>query len=124
MIVVAEENSSVTYVENYISTAEESKGVANIVQKYLLTANAKVTFGAVDNFAKGITTYVNRRGVAGHDARIEWALGLMNDGNTVSENTTYLIGDGSYGDAKTVTVGRGEQTQNFTTKYRSFWKTF
>ena len=44
---------------------------------------------------KAVTTYVNRRGVAERDARIEWALGHMNDGNTISDNTTYLIGDGS-----------------------------
>ena len=70
---------------------------------------------------KGYTTYVNRRGVAGRDARIEWALGLMNDGDTISDNTTYLIGDGSTGDTKTVVVGRGEQTQNFTTASYSSW---
>ena len=71
---------------------------------------------------KGITTYVNRRGIAERDARIEWALGLMNDGNTVSENTTNLIGDGSSADTKSVVVGRGEQTQNFTTKIVHFGK--
>ncbi|MFF2446815.1 Fe-S cluster assembly protein SufD [Neobacillus sp. NPDC058068] len=122
VIVVAEDNSAVTYVENYISTMETSNTVANILVEVIANANARVTFGAVDNLAKGITTYVNRRGVAGRDARIEWALGLMNEGNTISENTTNLIGDGSYGDTKTVVVGRGEQTQNFTTKVVHFGK--
>ncbi|MGE7304327.1 Fe-S cluster assembly protein SufD [Priestia megaterium] len=122
VIVVAEDNSSVTYVENYIATAEESNGVVNIVTEVFANSNAKVTFGAVDYLAKGTTTYVNRRGVAGKDARIEWALGLMSEGNTVSENTTYLMGDGSYGDTKTVTVGRGEQSQNLTTSIVHFGK--
>ena len=40
----------------------------------------------------------------------------MNDGNTISDNTTNLLGDGSSGDTKTVVVGRGEQKQNFTTQ--------
>jgi Fe-S cluster assembly protein SufD len=40
----------------------------------------------------------------------------MNDGDTISDNTTYLMGDGSSGDTKTVVVGRGEQKQNFTTQ--------
>ena len=44
--------------------------------------NARVQYGAVDTLAEGVTTYVNRRGVTGRNARIEWALGLMNDGNT------------------------------------------
>lgn len=122
VIVVADDNSSVTYVENYISTVESNDGVFNIVAEVLVGNGAKVLFGAVDTLAQGITTYVNRRGVTGRDARIEWALGLMNDGNTISENTTNLIGDGSYGDTKTVVVGRGEQTQNFTTKVVHFGK--
>ncbi|WHZ02230.1 Fe-S cluster assembly protein SufD [Neobacillus sp. YX16] len=122
VIVVADDYSSVTYVENYLSTIESANGVYNIVTEVIAKAGAKVQYGAVDTLAKGITTYVNRRGSAGRDARIEWALGLMNEGNTISENTTNLVGDGAYGDTKTVVVGRGEQTQNFTTKVVHFGK--
>ncbi|EKN63631.1 FeS assembly protein SufD [Neobacillus bataviensis LMG 21833] len=120
VIVVAEDNSSVTYVENYISTMETSNTLVNILTEVIANANAKVQYGAVDTLAKGVTTYVNRRGVAGRDANIEWALGLMNEGDTISENTTNLLGDGSNGDTKTVVVGRGNQTQNFTTKVVHF----
>ncbi|WHY91113.1 Fe-S cluster assembly protein SufD [Neobacillus cucumis] len=120
VIVVAEDNSSVTYVENYISTMEAANGIFNLVSEVVANTNSQVKYGAVDYLAKGITTYVNRRGVAGRDARIEWSLGLMNEGNTISENTTNLIGDGSFGDTKTVVVGRGDQTQNFTTSVVHF----
>ncbi|QTN00218.1 Fe-S cluster assembly protein SufD [Sediminibacillus dalangtanensis] len=116
VIVVAEANSSLTYVENYISHNQEEEAVANIVAEVIAHDNAKVSFGAVDNFAQGTTAYINRRGVAYRDAVIEWALGQMNDGNTVSENITHLIGDNSVSNAKTVTVGRGKQSQNFTAK--------
>jgi Fe-S cluster assembly protein SufD len=122
VIVVAEDHSSVTYVENYISTVESSNNVFNIITEVIANTNAKIKFGAVDTLAKGITTYVNRRGITAKDARIEWALGLMNDGNTISENTTNLLGDGSFVDTKTVTVGRGDQTQNFTTKVVHYGK--
>jgi Fe-S cluster assembly protein SufD len=122
VIVVAEDHSSVTYVENYISTVESSNNVFNIITEVIANTNAKIKYGAVDTLAKGITTYVNRRGITAKDARIEWALGLMNDGNTISENTTNLLGDGSFADTKTVTVGRGDQTQNFTTKVVHYGK--
>jgi Fe-S cluster assembly protein SufD len=122
VLVVADDNSSVTYVENYLSTVENANSVFNIVTEVIAKAGAKVQYGAVDTLAKGITTYVNRRGSAGRDAKIEWALGLMNEGNTISENTTNLMGDGAYGDTKTVVVGRGEQTQNFTTKVVHYGK--
>ncbi|MCQ6294670.1 SufD family Fe-S cluster assembly protein, partial [Bacillus cereus] len=68
-----------------------------------------------DLLAIDVTTYVNRRGVVGGEGRIDWALGLMNDGNTISDNVTNLMADGSYADTKTLKIGRCNQTQNFTT---------
>ncbi|RDW20936.1 Fe-S cluster assembly protein SufD [Oceanobacillus chungangensis] len=114
VIVVADENSKLTYVENYISNNEEQETVANIITEVIALDNASISFGAVDNFAAGTTSYVNRRGIAYRNASIDWALGQMNDGNTVSENITHLIGDGSTSKANAVSVGRGKQIQNFT----------
>ncbi|MCJ7840307.1 Fe-S cluster assembly protein SufD [Lederbergia sp. NSJ-179] len=115
VLVVADDNSSVTYVENYLSVIEETNGIFNIISEVVAGNNAKVIYGAVDTLAKGSTTYVNRRGVTGRDATLDWALGMMNDGDTIFENITNLIGDGSNSNAKTVVVGTGKQTQNFTT---------
>jgi Fe-S cluster assembly protein SufD len=114
VLIVVEDNSSLTYVENYIST-EEAQGVANIVAEVIVGQNSRVSFGAVDTMSSGITTYVNRRGNVARDGKLEWALGCMNDGDTISDNVTNLIGDGAMGDTKLVTIGRGEQKQNFTT---------
>ncbi|CDQ19331.1 Fe-S cluster assembly protein SufD [Halobacillus karajensis] len=122
ILVVAEENSSVTYVENYISHNKEEKTSANIVTEVIAKDGAKVSFGAVDNFEAGTTVYTNRRGVAYRDSVIEWALGQMNEGNTVSENITHLIGDNSHSNAKTVAIGRGSQKQNFTANITHFGK--
>ncbi|MEK5037431.1 Fe-S cluster assembly protein SufD [Sporosarcina sp. FSL K6-3457] len=116
VIVVAEKNSSLTYVENYLSTVKEAKGLANIVSEVFTGDNAKIVYGAVDVLAEGFTTYVNRRGVTGRDSRIEWALGLMNDSDTISENITHLVGNNSSCDMKSVVVGRGNQRQNFTSE--------
>ncbi|WP_226682250.1 Fe-S cluster assembly protein SufD [Sutcliffiella horikoshii] len=122
VLIVAEDNSAVTYVENYLSNNDGEGSIFNIVTEVIANGNSKVQYGAVDNLGKGVTTYVNRRGVVGRDATLEWALGLMNDGDTISENVTNLMGDGSVGDTKTVVVGRGEQKQNFTTKVVHFGK--
>ncbi|SDC45553.1 Fe-S cluster assembly protein SufD [Pelagirhabdus alkalitolerans] len=116
VIVVAEENAQVTFVENYISDHEETETVANVISEVIAKDNAKISYGSVDHFAYGTTAYMNRRGVAGRDATIEWALGQMNNGNTISENITHLLGDQSVCFAKAVSVGVGDQTQNFTAK--------
>lgn len=122
ILVVAEENSSVTYVENYISHNKQEKTSANMVTEVIAKDGAKVSFGAVDNFEAGTTVYTNRRGVAYRDSVIEWALGQMNEGDTVSENITHLIGDNSHSNAKTVAIGRGTQKQNFTANITHFGK--
>lgn len=122
VLVVADDNSSVTYVESYLATDSVQESVVNIVSEVIAKQNARVVYGAVDNLSAGTTTYVNRRGTAGRDSRIEWALGMMNDGNTISENITKLIGDNSYGDTKMVVVGRGNQKQNFTTNITHWGK--
>ncbi|MDG5471748.1 Fe-S cluster assembly protein SufD [Jeotgalibacillus sp. ET6] len=122
VLVVADDNSSVTYVESYLATDDVKESVVNIVSEVIAKQNARVVYGAVDNLSAGTTTYVNRRGIAGRDSRIEWALGMMNDGDTVSENITKLIGDNSFGDTKMVVVGRGNQKQNFTTNITHWGK--
>ena len=121
VIIVAEANSSVTYIENYMSTVSDAKVQANIVSEVFTGDNAQLTYGAVDVLPAGFTTYVNRRGIAtGRDSSINWALGLMNDCDTISEGITHLIGNGSNSDSKTVVVGRGKQRQNFTTEIISW----
>lgn len=122
VLIVADKNSSLTYVENYISHNDENETVANVISEVYALDGAKIAYGAVDNFAAATTTYVNRRGIAGRDATIDWALGQMNDGNTISDNTTRLVGDNSTSQAKAVSVGRGNQTQNFTTTLHHYGK--
>ncbi|WP_188206602.1 Fe-S cluster assembly protein SufD [Alkalibacillus aidingensis] len=122
VLLVADQHSEVTYVENYVSDNDEEETVANIVSEIFALDGAKVSYGAVDNFAKGTTTYVNRRGTVERDATLEWALGQMNDGNTISENITNLMGDNSLSHAKAVSVGRGNQKQDFTANIRHYGK--
>ena len=116
VIVVAEEGSAVTYVENYVSKNETEETVSNIITEVFAHDNAKVSFGSVDHFEAGTTTYINRRGIVDNHATLDWALGQMNEGHTVSENDTHLVGSHSVVNARTVTVGNGKKTQNFTTK--------
>lgn len=122
VLIVADEGSEVTYVENYFTNLESSAEKINIVSEVIALNNSKITYGSVDFLPKEMTGYVNRRGVAADDANIDWALGLMNDSNIIYDNTTYLNGDRSESDLKIVTVGRGETKANFTTQIIHYGK--
>lgn len=97
VLIAAEANSSVTYVENYLSEDNIGSSVANMITEVYVGENAKVQFGAVDNFTKDVTTYVNRRSHVDRNGKIEWAVGHLNDGHTISENYNALVGEASVG---------------------------
>lgn len=122
VLLVADEGSEVTFVENYFSNLESSTEKINIISEVLAKDNSKVTYGSVDFLPKKMTGYVNRRGVAFNDATIDWALGLMNDSDIIYDNTTYLMGDRSNSDLKIVHVGRDAQKSNFTTQIIHYGK--
>ena len=95
VIIVTEESAEVTYVENYLSTTSGEDNQLNIVSEVIAGANSNVTYGSVDYLDKGFTGHIIRRGSADADASINWALGLMNEGSQIIDNTTNLNGDRS-----------------------------
>lgn len=54
VLVVADSNSAVTYVQTYVSTVEQSNGQANLIEEVIALDNAQVTFGSVDVLAKAL----------------------------------------------------------------------
>ena len=121
-IIVTEESAEVTYVENYLSTASGEGNQVNIISEVIAGANSNITYGSVDYLDKGFTGHIIRRGVTAADASINWALGLMNEGSQIIDNTTNLIGDRSTSELKSVIVGTGDQTINSTSKIVQYGK--
>ena len=121
-IIVTEESAEVTYVENYLSTASGEGNQVNIISEVIAVANSNITYGSVDYLDKGFTGHIIRRGVTAADASINWALGLMNEGSQIIDNTTNLIGDRSTSELKSVIVGTGDQKINLTSKIVQYGK--
>lgn len=122
VILVTEESAEVTYVENYLSNANGEDNQINIVSEVIAGANSNVTYGSVDYLDKGFTGHIIRRGTTEADASIKWALGLMNEGSQIIDNTTNLIGDRSTSELKSVVVGTGDQKINLTSKIVQYGK--
>ncbi|MFT4527915.1 Fe-S cluster assembly protein SufD [Staphylococcus haemolyticus] len=122
VIIVTEESAEVTYVENYLSTASGEGNQLNIVSEVIAGANSNITYDSVDYLDKGFTGHIIRRGTTAADASINWALGLMNDGSQIIDNTTNLIGDRSTSELKSVVVGTGDQKINLTSKIVQYGK--
>ncbi|MGD8190883.1 Fe-S cluster assembly protein SufD [Brevibacillus ginsengisoli] len=113
VLIVAEANSKVSYVDTYVSS-EDKAMVANSVVEVFVGAGSHVQVASVRSLSTEVHDYIFRRAIVERDGKMEWILGEMNDGNTVANNTTVLKGNGSTADTKTVTIGTGSQRQNLT----------
>lgn len=77
-------------------------------------------FSAVDQLGEATTTYFNRRGHLLKDATIDWALGIMNNGDMVADFDSDLIGEGSHSEVKIVAISMGKQIQGIDTRVTNY----
>lgn len=117
VLIVAEENSEVSYLERFQTVGEGTeKATANIVVEVIAKQGAKVKFAAIDQLGEHVTTYINRRANVDRDASVDWAIGIMNDGNVVADFDSDLVGEGSHSEVKAVAISAGRQTQGIDTR--------
>lgn len=122
VLIVAEANSKVTYVDNYISVNLGGKIVHNGSAEVFVKPGAKVQFATVHHLGEQATDLTFRRAIVENDGSIEWIVGEMNGGDSASETLSILQGNGSSSDAKVIAVGSGSQRLNYTTKAVHFGK--
>lgn len=122
VLIVAETHSSVTYVENFVSSFESGSLVQNGIVEVFVKPGAKVSVASVHNMGESVTDLTYRRAVVENDAAVEWVIGEMNYGNSMSDTTSILKGSGSDSDAKVICVGTQDQKLNLTTRVVHFGK--
>lgn len=115
-LIVAERNSSVTFVDFGFSTDQNTSAVHNSVTEVYVGDNAKVQYSTIYNFNHEIYDYTYRQAVVERDGQMDWIIGEMNYGNTVSNNTSILKGSGSNAYSKSIFVGTGDQKTNFVSR--------
>ncbi|MCG7405826.1 Fe-S cluster assembly protein SufD [Paenibacillus sp. ACRRX] len=122
VLIVADTNSRVNYVDNYISDEHDTPSVHNGVVEIFVKAGAKVTYASIHHLSEATADISFRRAIVENDGEIEWIVGEMHNGNAVSETTSILKGNGANSDAKLICIGNGEQKLNITTKAVHFGK--
>ncbi|OBS60872.1 Fe-S cluster assembly protein SufD [Enterococcus mundtii] len=117
VLIVADEHSEFSYLERFQTTGEELQKVSgNIIVEVIAKAGAKVKYAAVDQLGENVTAYMNRRGHILRDAFVDWAIGVMNDGNIVADFDSDLVGEGGHAEVKIVAISSGKQTQGIDTR--------
>jgi len=124
IIVVAEANSRVTYVDTVLSeaSANESTFVHPSIVEVYAKPGSLVRFASIRSMAASGVDLSYRRAIVEDDARVEWMIGDLNDGNTLSETKTIMLGRGSTSDTKVITIGKDAQKMSVTAHAVHFGK--
>ncbi|MBW5447769.1 Fe-S cluster assembly protein SufD [Cohnella sp. CFH 77786] len=124
ILIVADTNSRVSFVEQAASLldGEGKELLHNSAVEIFAKAGAHVRYAAVHHMDAGVVDVAYRRAVLANDARVEWIVGDLHNGNTLTDTKSLLKGNGSTSDTKIISVGTGSQRMSLTTGAVHFGK--
>lgn len=121
ILIIAGKHSKVSYLERLETYGEGTvPATANITVEVIAQAGAQIKFSAIDRLGENVTAYISRRGKLDNDAMIDWAIGVMNEGNVVADFDSDLYGKGSHADMKVVALSSGKQIQGIDTRVTNY----
>ena len=121
ILIIAGKHSKVNYLERLETYGEGAvPATANITVEVIAQAGAQIKFSAIDRLGQNVTAYISRRGKLDNDAMIDWAIGIMNEGNVVADFDSDLYGKGSHADMKVVALSSGKQVQGIDTRVTNY----
>jgi Fe-S cluster assembly protein SufD len=108
ILVIADRGSRVKFIQ-HLATVGEKANPANMMIELMAQENSEIDFSSLDEFGPHTHTYFKRRADIGRDAHVEWAVGLMNDGKTVGDMDSELLGEGGYANSKMIATTTHDQ---------------
>ena len=121
VLIIIGKNSHISYLERFETIGEgDAKATANISVEVIALDGSQVKFSAIDRLGNNVTTYISRRARHGKDAVVDWAIGIMNEGNVIADFDSDLYGDGSQANLKVVAASSGRQVQGVDTRVTNY----
>ncbi|WP_394405717.1 Fe-S cluster assembly protein SufD [Streptococcus sp. 20-1249] len=121
ILIIAGKNAAFSYLERFETIGNgDVPAFANISVEVIAGAGSQVKFAAIDRLGRNVTAYLSRRARHANDATVDWALGVMNEGNVVADFDSDLIGNGSHANLKVVAASSGRQVQGIDTRVTNY----
>ncbi|AZN40201.1 Fe-S cluster assembly protein SufD [Paenibacillus albus] len=117
VLLVADNHSRVTYVDNVVSTyGDEAAAITKpTIVEVIVKPGAHVRYATIHNMSDNLVDLTIRRAVVENDGCVEWIIGDLHDGHTLSDTQSLMKGNGSSSDAKVISIGSGSQQMSLTT---------
>jgi len=111
-LIVAEEGSSVHYVEGCSAPAFTSASLHAAVVEVIVQEDAKVRYTTVQNWYKTVYNLVTKRATVGRDARMEWVDCNLGSKITMKYPSCLLMGERAHGEMLSIAVAGEGQHQD------------
>lgn len=109
-LIVAEEGSSVHYVEGCSAPAYSSASLHAAVVEVVVEKEAKVRYTTVQNWYKNVYNLVTKRAMVKEGARMEWIDCNLGSKVTMKYPSCILVGERAHGEMLSIAVaGEGQQ---------------
>lgn len=109
VLIIAEENSQFSFIQ-HLTTKGDEANAAHCMVEVVSGTNSHVHFSSVDELGANTYSFLHRRANLANDARFDWAVGIVNDQNTVGDITSELIGEGAHSESKVIAITTGKQS--------------
>ncbi len=114
ILIVAEAGSRVDFVANFVALPEDQGAVNNSIMEAFVGAQADVRISTVNSLNKEAVDVVYRRAIVDRNGHLEWNIADLSNGRIISDNTSYLQGEGSDVEVKAFALGTGDMKANVT----------
>lgn len=108
LLIVAAPDSSVKVVQHLTSQGAVQNS-ANLMVEIIANRGSQVRFSGLDELGPELTTYFSRRATIDESAKVEWAMAMMNEGHTVGDVDSELLGEGGKADSKLIAITDNDQ---------------
>ena len=75
LVVVAEEGSNATFIEEYVSEVPDLDAYTNVVTELYVEQNAKLEYVSIQNLSRNGWHFASHRAQVGKDAELDWVAG-------------------------------------------------
>src|SRR5437868_8954601 len=110
-LIIAEEGSSVHYVEGCTAPVFTTNTLHSAVVEIIVKRDARVRYTTIQNWSTNVYNLVTKRAAAYEDAVMEWVDGNIGSKVTMKYPSIYLLGKGARGEVLSVAfAGKGMHT--------------
>ncbi len=109
VLIIADEGSQFSFIQ-HLNTKGDVDNAAHCMVEVMSQPDSHVHFSSVDELGKNTYSFLHRRAHLSENARFDWAVGIVNEQNTLGDITSELVGEGSHSESKVIAVTTGKQS--------------